>query len=418
MTSYTQKGMSLIELMVALVIGCVLVLGLVEVFSASKTSYTLAQGLARTQENGRFAMEYLQRDLRAVGHFGCVSDQAHFQATNNSFGELFLADRRDYNTLPNKGNSEALAFNLSITGYEANGTGPESTITLPAVPAAGGAADWAPALPRFLTNTDPDPVTGVRMPAPVRGSDIVVLRFLTAESASVTRFASATGQIDVTTGELNAMNENVRNPGLYGVADCRAVTLFHVQAPQANGATTTLTISPAAANSINQNAFSIADSYDSLQARLYRAESVVYFVGLNADTQSPSLYRLRFNARPDSQDIDRNIEELVPGVENLQLLYGQDSNLALDARPTGFISQTRVASAVPNGAGNFQNGWHRVGAVRIGMLVRSPDLAGAAQRSVDRATFVLGTRVNTADDKRYRGVYESNVALRNRLFGN
>lgn len=412
MISHTQKGMSLIELMVALVIGSVLVLGLVEVFSASKTSYTLAQGLARTQENGRFAMEFLQRDLRAVGHFGCVSDQAHFQATNKLFGELFLTSRGDYDTLPTIDHSGALAFNLSITGYEANGTGPDATITLPAVPTAGGGTDWAPALPRLLTDTG--------IPAPVRGSDIVVLRFLSAESAAVTRFAAAAGQIDVNTAELNVMNKNVQNPGLYGVADCRAVTLFHIQPPQANGATTTLTISPAAANNINQSAFNISDNYDGLQARLYRAESVIYYVGLNTDdpaNPTPSLYRLRFNAVPGSRDISRKAEELVPGVENLQLLYGQDSNLAETTRPTGFINQTRVASAVPNGAGNFQNGWHRVGAVKIGMLVRSPDLAGAPP-SGSRGTFVLGTRVNAADDKRYRSVYESNVALRNRLFGN
>lgn len=38
----------------------------------------LAEGSARAQENGRFALEFLQRDIRMAGHFGCVNDQAHF----------------------------------------------------------------------------------------------------------------------------------------------------------------------------------------------------------------------------------------------------------------------------------------------------------------------------------------------------
>ena len=46
--------------------------------AASRTASRLAEGNARAQENGRFAQEFLQRDIRMAGHFGCVNDQAHF----------------------------------------------------------------------------------------------------------------------------------------------------------------------------------------------------------------------------------------------------------------------------------------------------------------------------------------------------
>ncbi|MCY0536225.1 PilW family protein, partial [Klebsiella pneumoniae] len=77
-----QAGVTLIELLVALGIGALLILGLVEVFSASRTAYQLSTGLARSQENGRFALDILQRDIRMAGHVGCVNDQARFLPEN------------------------------------------------------------------------------------------------------------------------------------------------------------------------------------------------------------------------------------------------------------------------------------------------------------------------------------------------
>ncbi len=71
-------GISLIETMIAMVIGLVLMLGVAQVFLASRAASRLAEGNGRAQENGRFALEFLQRDIRMAGHFGCVNDQAHF----------------------------------------------------------------------------------------------------------------------------------------------------------------------------------------------------------------------------------------------------------------------------------------------------------------------------------------------------
>ncbi len=53
----TMSGLSLIELMIALTIGLIIMLGVVQVFAASRTAYQLSEGLARVQENSRFAMD-------------------------------------------------------------------------------------------------------------------------------------------------------------------------------------------------------------------------------------------------------------------------------------------------------------------------------------------------------------------------
>jgi len=65
----TQRGVSLVELMVAIGIGAFLLLGLVEIFSSARASYDLQQGLARMQEKTRFAENYIAKNLRMAGAY-------------------------------------------------------------------------------------------------------------------------------------------------------------------------------------------------------------------------------------------------------------------------------------------------------------------------------------------------------------
>src|SRR5690606_30644996 len=78
-----QSGVSLIEVMIALVIAGLLSLGLVQIFAASKATSNMTEGLSRVQENGRFATQFLARQLRMVGFMGCGSDNG--RSTQGSF---------------------------------------------------------------------------------------------------------------------------------------------------------------------------------------------------------------------------------------------------------------------------------------------------------------------------------------------
>ena len=66
----TQQGVSLIELMVALVIGLFLMLGAVYVFNQSRSSYRASEAVSRLQENGRLALDVLEADLRMANFWG------------------------------------------------------------------------------------------------------------------------------------------------------------------------------------------------------------------------------------------------------------------------------------------------------------------------------------------------------------
>ncbi len=69
------RGFSLVELMIAMVLGLVIVGGVVSVMLANKRSYNTNAGLSQIQESTRTAYEMLARDIRQTGGTGCDNAQ-------------------------------------------------------------------------------------------------------------------------------------------------------------------------------------------------------------------------------------------------------------------------------------------------------------------------------------------------------
>ncbi len=386
-----MAGLSLVELMIAMVIGLVVMLGVVQVFAASRESYRLSEGMARVQENSRFAMDTLQRELRMAGHFGCVNDQAHNQQSPGSL-----------QTTLNVAAHPVLDFNQSIQGYEATNTEPGTSITLPATPTVGGSA-YTPALPAeiaaALTNR-------------VDGSDIVSLRYLMPDGVPVTAVAGTNQRpvFNFDASRLDVLRSGVTTPGLYGVADCLSATVF--QARSVDNAAASITFGDAP-----NNTSLFTSLYTPGQTVLYRAESIVFYVGYDATTAQSSLYRVRFSANPSGALVAGAPEALVEGVENLQLLYGQDRRLSTTS-PSGYIDRQGTAKQVQESLSDTTAAWRRVGAVQLGMIVSSPDRASARQADGAAAMTTMGVTFTAPTDARMRAVYQTTVALRNRLYGN
>jgi len=72
--SITTKGFSLVEIMVALVIGLVLIGGALQVYVNSRATYAVNESTARLQETARYAMSVLEPDIRMAGYWGLVHD--------------------------------------------------------------------------------------------------------------------------------------------------------------------------------------------------------------------------------------------------------------------------------------------------------------------------------------------------------
>lgn len=78
-----QRGLSIIELMVSVAISIAVLSALTYVYVGSRGAYRTNEALARVQETGRFALEWITRDLRQAGFMGCRSRGANVAIYSN-----------------------------------------------------------------------------------------------------------------------------------------------------------------------------------------------------------------------------------------------------------------------------------------------------------------------------------------------
>ena len=74
-----QRGLSLVELMIAITLGLILTAGIIQIFSNSKRTYRIEESLSRVQESGRMALDFISNDVRMVSFWGCQRDPSKIQ---------------------------------------------------------------------------------------------------------------------------------------------------------------------------------------------------------------------------------------------------------------------------------------------------------------------------------------------------
>ena len=67
-TACRQRGFSMVEILVALLLSLILTTGIIQLFIGSKQTYRFHDALSRLQENGRFAIESMAADIRMAGY--------------------------------------------------------------------------------------------------------------------------------------------------------------------------------------------------------------------------------------------------------------------------------------------------------------------------------------------------------------
>ncbi len=81
-----QTGLTLVELMVAMTVGLILMAGVIQIFASNKQTYRIQDATSRLQENGRFAVDMLRRDIRMAGFWGCNSNITNVSSNLNNPG--------------------------------------------------------------------------------------------------------------------------------------------------------------------------------------------------------------------------------------------------------------------------------------------------------------------------------------------
>lgn len=91
----SQQGFSLVELMIAVLLGSLITIAAVQLFSTSQRTFQLQQGLIDVQEQGRFALDFMARDLRMMGLRLDQSDEVGIELSDTTVGAVVFPASAD-----------------------------------------------------------------------------------------------------------------------------------------------------------------------------------------------------------------------------------------------------------------------------------------------------------------------------------
>lgn len=327
----SQRGLTLIEVMIAITISLILLAGVMQIFTGSRQTYRVQDNMARVQENGRFAMDFLSKDIRMADHWGCMKNSTTL-----------------VNNLVGGGGMGAVA---GLAGTEGAAGAPD-TITL------------ATAVPSGITVTTQMPTSSAVIFATAHSlaldSIVIISDCNNGDIFQVTHLPAA-GGIGHNSG-AGAPGNSFNNPS----PTCPGAATNCLSGDYGPGAeimsTQTITYSVA------------ADATNNGLLTLYKSSAGI---GAAAAAALP----------------------LVEGVENMQILYGEDLN---DDRSADRYVPVNTAGLVMN----------NVVSVRIGLVIVTAEnnLATAPQTYIGADGIAV-----TAADRRLRRVFSSTIQLRNRV---
>ena len=379
-------GFSLVEMMVAMVVGLAVVIGISSVYLFSKSSARRQEQIGTIQQSVRVAFEYLAGDARMVGHLGC------FTGRDTGFVNDLGAT-----TLPTN-------YALGIEGYDYATTGSAFAMTSNAPANTTTTAEWR-------TNTDADGVVTVPIATLAGsatgdgltpGSDVLVIRTVSGAPLRLTAATTASNQllIEKITGSSKCSDGATDKMSGFCInshalaASCTDARVFSVSAVDAStGALTT--------SGSNFGASGAPGHFAPGTSEVFPLQTIAYYIKASSSGATTSLYRRVF----DGNVAAGNEQELIEGVENLQLLYGRDTTLP---EPDGKIDNYVVASDVGD--------WSKVVAVRMALVIRA-DAPVGADTPVAASAPVNGISVSFPASAPHfdRRVFTTTVALRNRL---
>lgn len=372
----------MVEILVALVISLFLVAGVIQLFVGLKQTYRFHEALSRIQENGRFALEMLSRDIRSTGYYGCLSGSGVFDNTLKNSKINFLWNFQPPTTLtgcPPSTTNDSCPATLSPSNVPDAVRGFEATST----------NTWTPALDASVTS-------------PASGSDVITLR-RGVDGPGVPVLAHGGGNNNMTI----PTNSGFQAGDILLVSNCNAASIFQVTSV-ITGPPEQLVHATTGQTPGNSRATLVDDYANGGLISRAAVSTVTYYIRAGA-SGIPALWR---------RDGAANPQELVEGVEQMQILYGvctgQGASRSVDPA-TGYVPADSVAN------------WSNVCSVRVNLLLASVNslegpFAGSnfttASQSVifppDTGSVTSATLV-TPTDRRLRQAFSTTVGIRNRL---
>src|SRR5690606_1861860 len=239
----SQVGMSLVELMIALLLGIILTLGVVQFFLGSNKTYRTTEALAQLQESVRYSLSKLNYEIRMAGHYGClVGEPADHLDSSHAAYDATLYDTK-----------------VAVIGWEADDTESGEKFEIATLDAGGNG--WGNGSGDDL----PDALAGDVIP----GNDVLVVNSGTRVDVVLDGNPSPPANTIGTQGNSNIAQGTV----LVVVAgDCAAGDRFQ-KTNSANASTITRGGGGSPGNNVSQDLHPYDDS-----ATVYRYTSTAYYV--------------------------------------------------------------------------------------------------------------------------------------------
>ena len=372
-------GFSLIELLIAMALGLTLAAGVMQIYAGISTAGWDQNARLRIQENGRFALNVISSEIRMAGYLGCLGSMEGSAANNTLDGP-----------------PATLQPGTGIQGWEAAGTAPgeinNSIDNVETVASTSG--EWA---------TSPAGA-GFRIPnvQAVPNSDLIRL-WSGAGAAGAVSAVDNSGADPVIQAEAAS---GIRTGDFLIISDCEQVDF--VQActvtPTGGGATTVDVIIGSTCSPGNTATATVTSA---APAEVIRLQGSFYYAGKrnNAAGNTPSLFR----AVLDTDGTAAAGEEIIEGVESMQLLYGVNTDRDVRATVDAYLTADNVTD------------WDQVVSVQVSLLMLSVEegmVPSPRQYTFGGVVYDgAGGNGDLPGDHRLRRVFTSTVSIRNRALG-
>lgn len=342
-----QTGFSIIEILISAALGIFLTAGALSIYLSNKESYQVQQAISDTLKNSRFIISRLEKKINTAGYSGFYTSFAN--GTNFE------------NVLNSPTN---LLWNLSVPVFGYNNVSSSDII-------AG--------------------ITGI-----ADGTDVLILKSMVNESPLLSQASSSNLTIGAGSG-YNAGNIVI-------VTDIAKASVFQIDSADNTSVSgqTTVTLS-ASATPQPGNATLPANLYDNT-ASAGLLETVIYVIKTGANGKK-ALFEGRLTTSSTAAPVTSLIE-MVPNVENIQFIYG------IDTDNDDSIDKYSDASAVTT------DEWKQVHTIGVSLLLASESdniSAEASSYSFSATDFTYtrdATPASTAD-KRLKKFFSTYIVLKN-----
>jgi type IV pilus assembly protein PilW len=272
-----NAGFSLVELMIAMMLGLFLMAGIIQLFIGSTQTYSVVTSQSQSQESGRFGLFFLTRSLRHTGYWGEIGVKKQFNAH-----EMFEQD-------------------AVVSGSNDDASTPEVQ----------------------------------------NGTDELYVRMTGAEDGNM----------------QNCLGESLTQ-------DKIAIDHYFIGIPQGNEKASSLFCA----------------------SQTYNINTTTYEITI-PDPSNPAI---------------TNIQPLLNGIENMQILYGISSSNEAGIATTAYLSANNIPA----------NKWNTIQSIKVALLSTSNESTSGI---INNQTYTLLDQTVTVNDKRPRMVFQQLVSLRNAI---